>query len=283
MKKSARKKKDSFFQKPKEAFVEAINMSEKEKKRGIFSNRPLVVGATVVLILIVGLGAVYVFTYFQKDAVQSSVSTDKQVAEILEKLGKLVVLPTNETPTIATVTDVDKLSGQPFFRNAQNGDKVVIIGSTKEAILYRPSINKIITMAPINNTDLGATPSSPSAQTQGSAQVTPSQVTPTSAVVAKAKVAVFNSTKEVGLARKGADLLSDDAFEIVGTSNAQGEYEESTIVVINKNAASDAAVKTIIASYKDIKLVVKTLPSGEAAPAGADVVIILGSDFAEAY
>ena len=127
MKKSARKKKDSFFQKPKEAFVEAINMSEKEKKRGIFSNRPLVVGATVVLILIVGLGAVYVFTYFQKDAVQSSVSTDKQVAEILEKLGKLVVLPTNETPTIATVTDVDKLSGQPFFRNAQNGDKVVII------------------------------------------------------------------------------------------------------------------------------------------------------------
>jgi hypothetical protein len=74
---------------------------------------------------------------------------------LIAKVGQLILLPTNENPTIATVADLSKLQGQPFFAQAQVGDKVLIYTNAKKAILYRPSTNKIIEIAPIN---LGATP-----------------------------------------------------------------------------------------------------------------------------
>ncbi len=69
--------------------------------------------------------------------------------ELLEKVGKLVVLPVGETPTIATVSDLSKLKDQPFFAKAQPGDKVLIYSTAKRAILYRPSTNQIIELAPL--------------------------------------------------------------------------------------------------------------------------------------
>lgn len=69
--------------------------------------------------------------------------------ELKAKVGALVDLP-NEQPTIATVSDVTKLSGQTFFAKAQNGDKVLIFPTAGRAVLYRPSTNKVIEYAPVN-------------------------------------------------------------------------------------------------------------------------------------
>ena len=68
---------------------------------------------------------------------------------IIDEVGKLVELPTDESPTVASITDVNKLSGQPFFAKAQNGDKVLIYSKSGKAIIYRPGTNKIIEIAPI--------------------------------------------------------------------------------------------------------------------------------------
>lgn len=68
---------------------------------------------------------------------------------LIGKVGQLMELPADEKPTIATVSDVNKLQGQPFFDKAQNDDKVLIYKAAKEAILYRPSENKIINVGPI--------------------------------------------------------------------------------------------------------------------------------------
>lgn len=69
---------------------------------------------------------------------------------LLEKVGQLIVLPSDEQPTIATVEDTTKLQDQPFFAKAQIGDKVIIYNKAKKAILYRPEENKIIELAPLN-------------------------------------------------------------------------------------------------------------------------------------
>lgn len=69
---------------------------------------------------------------------------------LIAKIGVLTILPTNETPATADVVDTTKLSSQPFFANAQNGDKVLIYTKSKKAILYRPSTNKIVNIAPVN-------------------------------------------------------------------------------------------------------------------------------------
>jgi len=80
---------------------------------------------------------------------QSSATLD----EVVKQVGKLVLLPSGEQPTLATVSDVAKLQSQPFFSGAANGDKVLVYNKAKKAILYRPSLNKIVEMAPLNSTN----------------------------------------------------------------------------------------------------------------------------------
>jgi len=74
----------------------------------------------------------------------------EELATIVERVGMLVKLPEGEEPTIAEVTDVSELQDQDFFKDAQNGDKVLIYEKAKQAILYRPSTNKVIGIAPVN-------------------------------------------------------------------------------------------------------------------------------------
>lgn len=74
----------------------------------------------------------------------------KEAMAIVEQVGKLVILPEGEEPTVATVTDPTKLADQPFFANSQAGDKVLIYTTAQRAILYRPSSNKVIEIAPLN-------------------------------------------------------------------------------------------------------------------------------------
>lgn len=74
--------------------------------------------------------------------------TQAQTQELIGEVGKLMVLPT-EAPTIATVSDPEKLKGQPFFEKAQIGDKVLIYAAARKAVLYSPSQKKIIEVAPL--------------------------------------------------------------------------------------------------------------------------------------
>lgn len=73
-----------------------------------------------------------------------------ETQELLEKVGSLIVLPTDEQPTVATVADPSKLQDQAFFAKAQKGDKVLIYTNARKAILYNPQTNKIVEVAPVN-------------------------------------------------------------------------------------------------------------------------------------
>jgi len=108
------------------------------------------------LAIAVGTAAYYVNRYHdsqqqvKKLNANPTVTAQQQQQQLLDKVGKLTVLPKGEAPTIATVTDITKLKDQPFFVNASNGDKVLIYTQAKEAFLYRPATNKIINIAPVN-------------------------------------------------------------------------------------------------------------------------------------
>lgn len=110
----------------------------------------------ILFIAAVGTAAYYIKRYNDSQTQLKKVSsTSQQTAQsqnnqLITAIGKLTPLPTNETPTVATVTDITKLAGQAFFANAQNGDKVLIYTQAKKAYLYRPSTNKLINIAPVN-------------------------------------------------------------------------------------------------------------------------------------
>ncbi len=72
----------------------------------------------------------------------------KQVQMTLKKVSELTIVPTGETPQIAVIQDIEALKkNQPFFTDAENGDKVLIFSQARKAIIYRESAHKIINIA----------------------------------------------------------------------------------------------------------------------------------------
>jgi hypothetical protein len=104
----------------------------------------------LVLLLLLALGAAGYF-FYQNHLLTKNTSAANQAEadKIIAAVGKLIYLPQDEKPTVATVADPQALKSQPFFAQAEVGDKVLIYTTSKEAILYRPSVNKIIAVSPI--------------------------------------------------------------------------------------------------------------------------------------
>lgn len=119
-------------------------------------------------ILIIGLIAVSSYYYWQfKQAKEDTTeASQKEIQNLVAEVSKIFVLPDGIDPTVATVSNKDQLQDQDFFKNAENGDKILIYASTKMAILYRPSAKKIIKVAPLV-LDQTETNSSPLTNTSG--------------------------------------------------------------------------------------------------------------------
>ena len=83
-----------------------------------------------------------------QDPDYASQHAQEEVEVLVQKVGKLMELPEGE-PVIATVSDKSKLTDQPFFAKAENGDKVLIFADSSIAIIYRGSNDKIINSGPI--------------------------------------------------------------------------------------------------------------------------------------
>lgn len=103
-----------------------------------------------ILVLILAALAAYFYVQYSNLKADPAKESQAEAQRLAMQVGKLMVLPTGEQPTIATVTDVEKLNDQPFFAKAKNGDKVLIFTGAKKAILFDPVANKIIEVAPIN-------------------------------------------------------------------------------------------------------------------------------------
>lgn len=83
----------------------------------------------------------------------------KQADDLISSVAKLVTLPSGEAPTVASVSDVTQARQQSaFFKDAQNGDKVLMYIKAKQAILYRPTTNNIILVAPLTFDNANAAP-----------------------------------------------------------------------------------------------------------------------------
>lgn len=98
-----------------------------------------------------------------------------EVDALVAQVGKLISLPTDEKPTVATVVDASKVKDQPFFANAKNDDKVLIYQKAAKAILFRPSENRIIEVGTlnINNQPVQSPAPVPSPTGKGKATATP--------------------------------------------------------------------------------------------------------------
>jgi hypothetical protein len=100
-----------------------------------------VVAVIVIVALVLGAS--------QKKAEKAAAPTEKESANTVSEVKKIMpyLLPSEE-PTVATVSDISKLTGQEFFRNAQNGDMVLVFPKARIALIYRHSQHAIINFGP---------------------------------------------------------------------------------------------------------------------------------------
>lgn len=92
--------------------------------------------------------------YFQHKFSELNSNPQKAVQDetkrMINKISELIVLPDNEQPTIATVSDPELLRDQPFFAKAKKGFKVLIYADAGRSILYDPFQNKVVETASMN-------------------------------------------------------------------------------------------------------------------------------------
>jgi hypothetical protein len=254
------------------------NLKTNKSLDNLKANKSLWLIVIIVILIVAAIPAYYYYNQYKSAQMllqNPGASADAAVQNLIGKVGKLMELPTNEIPKIATVSDITKLKGQAFFANAQNGDKVLVYSQNKEAILYRESINKIIQVAQV---DLGAVaPTSvvaPSSAVVVSPTPTPT-VTPTPVVVT---VAVYNGTTISGLANKAGTEITQAMANatIAAKGDTKNNYTKTEIIDLSGTQGSATAQ---IAKLLDGS-VVSSIPSGETAP-NADIFVILGTDFSK--
>ena len=189
-----------------------------------------------------------------------------ELASLVSEISQFTELPA-EQPTLATVTDKEKLKQYPFFSKAEIGDKVLIFNQAKKAYLYRPLTKKLIEVGPIQLSDQTATQSATLAEATNSA--TPS------ATQKDLTLSILNGTKTGGLAAKTEAQLKDSVknIQVKTKGNAKNDYEKTVIVAVNSNAKpkADELAKALNAKVE------ANLPEGETKPA-TDLVVFLGTD-----
>lgn len=240
--------------------------------------KPALIALTVLFVMFIAVtGYFYAQNRKTKALLANPTEAAKQEAtDLVTTIGKIVKLPVGEEPTIATVSDKDKLKDQAFFAEAENGDKVLVYSSAKKAILYRPSISRVIEMAPVN---VNAPPVS-STVVPGSVAGTSTasaEQSPTPTVVQKplaAQVAVYNGTGVKGLAATVESKLKIALswVQVIKRGNAAMEdYEKTVVVDIAGKPAEAAAIAT------QLGVSVSPLPAPETKPE-ADILVIVGKD-----
>lgn len=120
---------------------------------------PRVVLELILVVAVAGLGYFAYDLWRQNASLKSEISElnsnpqlalQRQTEETIRKVGALMQLPQGETPTVANVNDAAQARKQSdFFKDAQNGDKVLMYAKAGQAILYRPATNKIVLSAPL--------------------------------------------------------------------------------------------------------------------------------------
>lgn len=126
--------------------INTNNMSSGKSKKNKFFRKYFAL-ILIVLVIILSLTSAY---FYKKSTDSSNEASQAEVKSLIEKVGRLAILPTDETPTVATVSDPEALKDQAFFVDAKKGDKVLIYSNAKKAVLYDPSQDKIVNIAPLN-------------------------------------------------------------------------------------------------------------------------------------
>jgi hypothetical protein len=207
----------------------------------LFKNKKLIFPALLLLILAANFWVFFV-------GKNSQVGGKAEMQKVRDQIGQLIFLPADEDPTLATVADEAKIKSSAFLAQARNGDKVLIYLKAKKAIIYRPSLNKIVDVGPL-------------------------VIGKDSSPLITSRFAIFNGSSDPAqTAKMVSSVLS--TFPNASIVDKESTRSFSNTIVIDLSGKNQPLAEQIADS---LGIKAGQVPLGIATPA-ADLLIIIGQD-----
>ena len=240
----------------------------------------ILIAFALVIAALSGWSAYYFFSQYQSaenKISQSQNASGLNVPDIIVKVGKLIKLPGNESPTVAAVNDPAMLHDRPFFRRAMPGDKLLLYKESKLAFLYRPSDNKLIETGPFNFPEKNKSDiafSQP--ETQNSVLGSQTESPENQPFKKDINVAVFNGTPVNSVLENFLLHIEKKYKEIHFTQKANAAKRNyiNTFIIASPSVNQDQ-LKSLADGFDSE---ISALPEGEKMPDNADILVILGND-----
>lgn len=177
--------------------------------------------------------------------------TDKQQMESIRRaVSRHIILPTDEDPTLATVTDKKALKDAFLSANAETGDKVLVYYKSKLVYLYRPSAGKLVATGPL-------------------------RIEASADEVLGARIRIRNGTTSDEQSNKIRELLEQNyKSATLQATDSSNRRDYPTTIVIDLTEGDKYNLVSNIASTIGAQRGV--LPAGEAVPADTDILILTG-------
>lgn len=267
------KKKSLVIEVPADAPTETASVRTKGVK-------PSPTVSVMGFLLFLALGAAGYFYYQYTNTAQ--VAEAREIKELATKIGAVIALPEQETPTLATVTNKDKLDNQPFFQKAENGDKILIYTNAGQVVLYRPATGKVIDMTTVtvaketSQESTMATDSTPEEVApvveEPVEEVIP--VEPVDITTLSATIALYNGSSKVGVTNTfETELLQQFPALTVEVKEKAVKNDYRGVSIIDLSGTNTALAEGLAQSFTGTVI---TLPEGEIAPS-ADILVIVGN------
>lgn len=241
--------------------------STSEKKRKI---SPKTIIKILISVVFLGLAVSSVFFYSRYKQEQRN-NPSHEILTLIATISKFMSLP-DEAPTLATITNKEELTSNALFKNAENGDKVLIFVKAQKAILYRPSEKKVIEVLPIYAADTSSPLALPPTPTPVPVNENDTQKNIETEELA---IALYNGSDTQGITAKAEQIINSkySNLRVVTKQKAQHIYEQNIIVDLSKK--NETLTQDLAQEFSAQRL---SLPEGEEKPK-ADVIIILGNQF----
>jgi Flp pilus assembly protein CpaB len=121
----------------------------------------IILAAVVIVVILVGYFGWTKWQAKQASPEVQAAKLEEQKNAIIAKIKQLTVLP-EEEPVLFTVNDANLLrSQQAFFKDAQNGDVLLVFQKNSKALIYREASNQIINAGPVSFQQPQATSTAP--------------------------------------------------------------------------------------------------------------------------
>lgn len=253
--------------------VNKINPSVISEGAGVIKSKNVKVGTKVLWVILITLLIILVATLFSYRKVSKRLAhlstvagqqevVKKEVQDLVSKVSKLILLPGNETPTVATIADAENLSKtQPFYKGSHNGDKVLIYFQTQKAYIYDPVKNLLVNVGPVYIENRATRTS-----TTANAEIAPE--------VKSLDIEIRNGTEINGkAAQMNSKLKTNSNFNIINMGSAATTSYKDTVLVDLSNGKKANLVASL---EKELGIsATTTMPLAEKATT-ADVLLIIG-------